>query len=83
MNMNISHWNQRMDGRVLIGPALSWETAVAPRKGLLRLCYSHSEDVFDNGGPALQVTLTADQARALSEDLRQLAEALEEERVVS
>ena len=75
----LGDWDTRPDGTLLIGPALSWQTAIAPMTGMLRLRYAHSEDQFESGGIAVQVVLTAVQARSLSEDLRKMADALDED----
>lgn len=72
-------WDTRPDGNLLIGPALGWDTATAPMTGLLRLRYAHSEDQYEAGGVAVQVVLTAVQARQLSEDLRKMADELDED----
>lgn len=77
--MGMQDWDIREDGNLLIGPALGWETAIGPMTGLLRVRYAHSEDRYESGGDALQVTLTAVQARQLSEDLRRMADKLDED----
>jgi hypothetical protein len=73
----LSHWDLRPNGNLLIGPAIGWETAIAPMTGMLRLRYAHSEEQFETGGVAVQVVLTAVQARMLSEDLRKMADTLD------
>lgn len=75
----VDHWDKRPDGTLLIGPALGWDTAIAPMTGLLRLRYAHSEEQYETGGVGLQVVLTAVQARQLSEDLRRMADALDDD----
>lgn len=74
---DVSQWDQRPDGKLLIGPVLGWDTALAPMTGLLRLRYAHSEDQYESGGQALQVVLTAVQARALGQALLRMADALD------
>lgn len=76
---NVNHWKKRPDGTLLIGPAIGWDTAIAPMTGLLQLRYAHSEEQYETGGEALQVVLTAVQARQLSEDLRRMADRLDED----
>ncbi len=73
----LGHWDLRPNGNLLIGPALGWDTAIAPMTGMLRLRYAHSEEQFETGGVAVQVVLTAVQARMLSEDLRKMADTLD------
>nr|WP_314471104.1 hypothetical protein [uncultured Sphingomonas sp.] len=73
----LDHWDKRDDGNLLIGPAIGWDTAIAPMTGLLQLRYAHSEEQFERGGAAIQVVLTAVQARQLSEDLRRMADQLD------
>jgi len=77
--LSLKHWDTRPDGNLLIGPAIGWDTAIAPMTGMLRLRYAHSEDQFEAGGTAVQVVLTAVQARQLSEDLRKMADTLDED----
>ncbi len=74
---SVDHWDKRTDGTLLIGPAIGWDTAIAPLTGLLQLRYAHSEEQYEAGGAALQVVLTAVQARQLSEDLRRMADLLD------
>ena len=81
--MAMQDWDIREDGNLLVGPSLGWETALAPMTGLLRLRYAHNEDRLERGGDAVQVTLTAAQARKLSEDLRQMADQLDRENSAS
>ncbi len=73
----LENWDTKPDGNLLIGPAIGWDTAIAPMTGLLRLRYAHTEEQFEKGGTAVQVVLTAAQARMLSEDLRKMADSLD------
>jgi hypothetical protein len=73
----LEHWDVRPDGNVLIGPVMGWKTAIMPMTAMLRIQYAYSEDQFRTGGEALQMALTAAQARSLSEDLRQIADRLD------
>ncbi|MDH4746653.1 hypothetical protein OMP43_21740 [Sphingomonas sp. CBMAI 2297] len=75
----IRDWDLRPDGNLLIGPAIGWDTAIAPMTALLRLRYALSEEEYETGGRSAQVVLTAVQARQLSEDLRRMADALDDD----
>lgn len=75
----VDHWELRPDGSLMLGPVLGWDIAKIPMTALLRLRYAQSEDQLRNGGTAVQVALTARQARLLAQDLSKIADALDED----
>ena len=70
-------WDRTAGAGLATCPLIRWESAIAPMFAVIRLLYAQNEDQFQSGGIALQLTMTAVQARQLSQDLARIADRLD------
>ena len=76
--MAIKDWELDQGGNLRLAPVVGWDSAVGGMYGLLRVRFVRGEDQLQRGEfEAVQVGMTAQQARQLADDLRQMAERIE------
>jgi hypothetical protein len=75
--MSMKDWERRPNGDIRVGPLLAWDIAALAMTGFLRLRYADQPDQVTTGGIAVQLAMTAAQARLLGEDLLRTADTLD------
>jgi len=78
--LSIEHWNKLPDGNLALGSLTSWQTGMAPNRGLIRLEYAFTEAQMKAGETeTCQLILTLPQMRELAELLLRTARLVEEQ----
>ena len=76
--MAIVDWNKNEDGNITASPVVAWDAVIGGMYGMLRIQFVNSHDDLERQEfHAVQIGMSAKQARTLAGDLLQIADKLD------